>query len=141
VIVALTLNSWAYEFAYFAGLGGSTMAMLTPDLWVTFPSYLTVYFFSGTWVVAITLLTLTWGRIARLRLGCVWRAFAVLNGFTAAVGIFDMLFKTNYMCLCRKPARASLLDYFGPWPVYIGAGKAFGPWCSGSAGCRSAVRR
>jgi uncharacterized membrane protein YwaF len=65
------------------------------------------------------------GHLAQLRQGCVWRAFAVLNVYSAAVAIFDAVFKTNYMYLCRKPVSSSLLDYFGPWPAYILVGDAF----------------
>jgi len=49
----------------------------------------------------------------------VARAVMGVNVFAALVGPFDYLYKTNYFYLRSKPANPSLLDFLGPWPIYI----------------------
>jgi hypothetical integral membrane protein (TIGR02206 family) len=124
IVALLTLNRTAAEFAYFAGTAGAGMAILTPDLWAPLWSYPTTYFFAAHGGVVIGSVLLVAGRLVIPRPGCVWRAFAVLNAYAAAIGVFNAVFGTNYLYLCRKPPGASLLDLFGPSPVYIGAGEA-----------------
>ena len=55
--------------------------------------------------------------------GCVWRVMLALTGYALGLGLFNWVFATNYMYLCRKPAGASLLDFLGPWPVYLVVGE------------------
>ncbi len=123
VLAALTLKQWSVEIAYFAGLGGSSMAVLTPDLWAPLLSYPTIYFFLAHGGVIIVILFLVWGKLARPRSGCLWRVLAILNGYAVLIALFNFAFRTNYLYLCRKPAGASLLDFMGPWPAYILVGE------------------
>ena len=41
-----------------------------------------------------------------------------INVCAVLVGPFDY-FYTNYFYLRSKPANPSLLDFLGPWPIYI----------------------
>ena len=124
VVAALTVAPLAVELAYFAGLAGAGMAVVTPDLWSPWPSYPAIYFFVAHGGIVIVVAVLVFGRIAPLRPRAVWRAFGLLFAYAALVGIFNAVFGTNYMYLCRKPANASLLDALGPWPAYLLAAAA-----------------
>jgi len=119
VAACLTLAPWVVEFDYFAGLAGAGMALLTPDLWRPWPSYPAIYFFVAHGGIVIAVIVLVFGRVRPLRAGAVWRAYALLLGWAAVAGTFNVVAKTNYMYLCRKPASATALDMLGPWPVYL----------------------
>ncbi len=119
IIALFTLNAAIFDLVYYCALAGTTMALLTPDLWESFPSLATVQFFFTHGLVVSAALYLVWSRQARPRPGSVGRAMLAANIFAAIVGTFDWIFKTNYMYLLAKPENASLLNFLGPWPWYI----------------------
>jgi hypothetical integral membrane protein (TIGR02206 family) len=119
IVAAFTLKPVFVELAYYWGIAGTTMAVITPDLGVPLASYPGAYFFFAHDGVVITLLVLVWGRITRPATGSVWRALIWLNVYTILVGCFNAVFQTNYFYLCEKPSNPSLLDYMGSWPVYL----------------------
>ena len=121
-LACLTLHSRVVEFAYFGGLAGAGMALVTPDLWTPWPSYPAIYFFVAHGGIVLAVSVLVFGRIHPLRTGAVWRAYGMLLAFAAAIGAVNALAGTNFMYLCRKPKGASLLDSLGPWPNYLLAG-------------------
>ena len=118
-LAALSRSVWAFDLVWYWGLCGAGMALLTPDLWTPFPSYLAIAFFLSHGGVVATILFLAWSGLARPRPGSVRRAFVALNAVAVVIGAFDAIFGTNYFYLRQKPSNASLLDFLGPWPVYI----------------------
>ncbi|HWR54741.1 MAG TPA: TIGR02206 family membrane protein [Bryobacteraceae bacterium] len=123
IVALFSLNAWACDLAYYVGIAGTAQAVLTPELWAPMWSYPTAYFFLAHGGVIAAVLMLVWSGVMGPR--APWRAFASMNVWALGVGAFNAAFGTNYMYLCRKPSAASLLDAFGPWPVYILVGEAF----------------
>jgi hypothetical integral membrane protein (TIGR02206 family) len=111
---------WAYELAYFWGLGGTLQALLTPDIVVDFPTIWFLVFFigHGAAIVSVIFLTLAVGMRPWPR--SLLRAILWSNLYLLCAGVVDYLFDANYGYLREKPQRGSLLDYLGPWPIYIG---------------------
>ena len=114
----LTRRKWAYEFAYYNAFG-ALGALITPNLWESFPSLSTIQFFTGHCGILVAVLFLTWSGAMRPRPGSARRVFAALNLLVLAMAVFDLATGANYLYLRQKPDAATLLDYLGPWPFYL----------------------
>lgn len=112
-------NRYVAELAFFWGLAGSSQAILTPDLTEGFPSLTWILFFSGHSGVVLGAVYLLVRGSVRLTSGSVPRVWIVSNLYLALVGIVNWRLGTNFAYLARKPEHPSLLDYLGPWPLYL----------------------
>lgn len=110
----------AFEVAYFWGIGGSLAAMLTPDLRQGFPAAAFIFFFSGHGLVLLGVAYATLVYALRPRLRSVGMTLAVTAAYAAVITVVNLALGTNYLYLCRRPEGQSVLDYFGPWPWYLG---------------------
>lgn len=114
----LTLKPAIFDIAYYWAIGGATQSLLTPNL-VNPTPFLSIQFFFDHGLIVCAVLYLIWSGQAKPRPGSVTRSLITANIYALPVGIFDFLFKTNYMFLRSKPPTPSLLDILGPWPWYI----------------------
>jgi len=120
ILAGLSGTTLIVEFAYFAGGG---MALLTPNLLPTDPA---VYFFLAHGGIVVCMAALVYGSARKFSHVSVWRAFGLLLGYAAFVGLIDRLSGANFMFLLRKPNAATPLDQMGAWPWYLFVGAAAG---------------
>lgn len=119
VYALATRRQAAYELFYFWALAGTLLAVITPDLTRGFPSrqFLSFFAFHGSVVVGALFMTLGLGMRPRPR--APWRVFLWTNAYAAIAAVVDVLFGMNFLYLREKPEGWSVLDWFGPWPVYL----------------------
>lgn len=132
--VSALLTAWvllgrsyrAYEVAYFWGLGGSLTALATPDLEQGFPHpiYFTFFVGHGMVLLGVVYATLVYGFRPRPR-SLVLAAAASLV-YLGIMFLVNLALGTNYLYLREKPLQPSLLDFLGPWPLYVGGMVAAG---------------
>lgn len=123
VIAAIIALVWrrklAFELTYFWGLAGTLQAILTPDLAFDFPDLRFFIFFISHGGVLVVIAFLALGLRMRPWPWSLVRIFLWSNIYLAAALLVNLILGTNYGYLSAKPAHPSLLDYLGPWPLYI----------------------
>jgi hypothetical integral membrane protein (TIGR02206 family) len=107
------------EVTYFWGLAGTIQAVITPDLPQHFPSFLFFQYYVAHGGIVAAALFLVVGLGQWPRRDAVRRVALITILYAFLIGAIDALTGANYMYLRSKPASASLLDLFGPWPLYI----------------------
>jgi len=105
-----------YELAYVWGIGGTTQAVLTPDLDALCPSRGCIRYFLLHGTIIVSVLTLTVGLGLQPQHGAFWRVWLTTALLAAVVLGIDRMLGANYMYLLGPPANPSIYDFFGPWP-------------------------
>jgi hypothetical integral membrane protein (TIGR02206 family) len=107
------------EVMYFLVTVGTFQAMLTPDLYVGFPSNE----FFKYWIVHGGMVLLVIHSIFAFQLYPRFKGVALtfgwINLYSAVLYPLNLALGANYFYLISKPGNASILDFFGPWPMYI----------------------
>lgn len=115
----LTKSYRIFEVIYFFGIGGALQAMLTPDLFYTFPHFRFIHFFLAHIAIILAILYMIWVLKYTVTFHSVIKSFIVLNILAGIAFTVNHLTGANYMFLARKPHGPSMLDWLGPYPWYI----------------------
>ena len=116
-----------YEWAYFMGIIGALMALLTPDLMIYgFPHYRFIEFVTlhGVIIVAIVYMTVvehfrpTWRSLPKV--------FIITNLYWLFCAGINQWIGSNYLYTRGKLPTPSLLDVLGPYPWYLLAMEGLG---------------
>ena len=113
-------NQRYYEWVYFMGLIGASQALLTPDLMIYgFPHFRFIEYFTvhGAIIVAVIYMTVVEGFRPTWR--SLPRVILITNLYWFFCGIVNNLIGSNYLYTNGKLPTPSLLDYLGPWPLYL----------------------
>ena len=118
IVLLLKRSHRIFEISYFLTVG-SIAALLMPDLPFSFPDPKFILFFlsHGLAVVAMVYAVFDYG--FRPTLGSVRKVLIFLGVYTALIAGMNVLLDSNYLFLRAKPQGASVLDYLGPWPIYV----------------------
>lgn len=114
-----TRNRLSATVTYLWGITLTSQGVLTPDLHSDFPEPRFLMF----WGMHLLVIWAAFALVPGLRILPTWRTYrqtvAITATWAVCVYVFNVIVDTNYGYLNRLPKSASLLDYLGPWPLYV----------------------
>ena len=120
IVMLLTKNYRIFQFMYFAGLGSSIQAILTPDLdRFSFPHFQYIQFFVSHGGVVLACLFMVVAFNYRPTIRSMWVTILLVNIYAGCVFFLNKLLASNYLYIMKKPGVSSILNYLGPWPWYL----------------------
>ncbi|MEW6249120.1 MAG: TIGR02206 family membrane protein [Planctomycetota bacterium] len=108
-----------FEIAFVWGIGGTTQAVLTPDMDDTVLDSACVRYFILHGGILVGVLVLTFGVRLRLEPGAPQRVWLTTLAVATAVFPLNWLLGANYLYLMGPPRYPSLIEWLGPWPWYL----------------------
>lgn len=118
-VAFITRNIYSFEVLYFWGMGGTLQAIITPELTINFPGLGFILFFINHSVIIICIIYLMVVYRLRPYPVSIKRVFIWSQVYFAAAFLVNLILGTNYGFLMEKPAQGTIIDFLGPWPVYL----------------------
>jgi hypothetical integral membrane protein (TIGR02206 family) len=119
IYMLLARSYRVFEVSYFLTLAGSVSALLMPDLAYGFPDARFLMFFYSHGLAVLAVLYAICGYGFRPTLRSVGITLVFLGIYTLIMAGVNIVLDANYLFLREKPEGASVLDFFGPWPIYV----------------------
>lgn len=114
-----TRNRLSATVTYLWGITLTSQGLLTPDLHSDFPEPRFLMF----WGMHVLVIWASFALVPGLRILPTWHTYgqtvAITTAWAVSVYAFNVFADTNYGYLNRLPKSASLLDFLGPWPLYV----------------------
>lgn len=111
---------FAFEVAYFWGLGGTLPGLFTPNIPGHFPQPIYFQYYAEHGLIVLGALYLVIALRMRPAPRAVLRVSLATAAYAVVVAGVDYVTGGNYLFLRNLPPTHTLLDYMGPWPWYIG---------------------
>lgn len=121
-----TRRRLAAELLYFWTCSGTFLAMILPAIDRGFPSFRFFIYFGLHGGVVVTSVVLVYGMALYPDRRSPLRAFGLTLIYIALITVVNFTAGQNYLFLVHKPPEETLLDYMGPWPVYVFVALAIG---------------
>ncbi|HLT34833.1 MAG TPA: TIGR02206 family membrane protein, partial [Enhygromyxa sp.] len=116
----------AAELLYFWTCSGTFLAMILPAIDRGFPSYRFFIYFALHGGVVVTSVVLVYGMGLYPDRRSPLRAYGLTMIYIVVIAALDLATGQNYLFLAHKPPEETLLDYMGPWPLYVMVALAIG---------------
>jgi hypothetical integral membrane protein (TIGR02206 family) len=114
-----TRNRLCATITYLWGITLTTQGIFTPDLESEFPELRFLMF----WGMHLLVVWAAFLVVPGLRILPTWHNYrqtlAITLVWAVVVFVFNVIADTNYGYLNRLPKSSSLLDFLGPWPLYV----------------------
>jgi hypothetical integral membrane protein (TIGR02206 family) len=120
IVMLLSRSYKLFQFMYFAGLGSSIQAILTPDLGkYSFPHFQYIEFFVSHGGVVLACLLMVAVFNYQPMIPSMWGTIFIVTLYSGLIFFLNKRLGSNYLFIMKKPKSASLLDYLGQWPWYL----------------------
>lgn len=110
---------FAFEMSYFWGLGGTLPGLFSPSIPGHFPDPVFFQYYAEHGLLVLGAFYLVIALRMRPAQHAVMRVSLATATYALAVGVVDYFTDGNYLFLRELPPTRTLLDYLGPWPLYI----------------------